>query len=190
LLRSRRTFTSTTLVSLSKFISQTVSAIRVRDIDHTYYTQIDVVRTIEQILGLSPMNQRDLVAAPMITAFTDTPDLTPFVALPNEIPLDEMNPAQTTSRLRQAWTEESAKLFTAKPLRPDSGDDNLTRRAIWYASFDFKRPFPGDRRVLFPSQVPLRTKEGDDQVCANLGAFSEKLGGAALFRVDCRQPVS
>jgi hypothetical protein len=131
-------------------------------VDHTYYTQIDVVHTIEQILGLSPMNQRDLVAAPMATAFADTPDLTPYAALSNEIVLDEMISTQSSSRLRDAWRHESAKQFAAHSHEPDRGDENRTKRAIWYANFDFKRPFPGDRRVLRPSQVPQSAKRDDD----------------------------
>ena len=39
--------------------------------DHTYYTQVNMTRTIEQILGLPPMNQFDLVASPMRTAFVE-----------------------------------------------------------------------------------------------------------------------
>jgi len=61
-------------------------------VDSTYYTQIDIVRTIEQILGLPPMNQMDLAATPMRDAFTNTPDDRPFDALPNTVPLDELNP--------------------------------------------------------------------------------------------------
>ena len=30
--------------------------------DHSYYTQVNMTRTIEQILGLTPMNRFDLVA--------------------------------------------------------------------------------------------------------------------------------
>src|ERR1700689_3562837 len=37
--------------------------------DQTYYTQVNMTRTIEQILGLPPMNQFDLVASPMRTDF-------------------------------------------------------------------------------------------------------------------------
>ena len=40
--------------------------------DHTYYTQVNMTRTIEQILGLPPMNQFDLVASPMRTAFINS----------------------------------------------------------------------------------------------------------------------
>ena len=41
--------------------------------DSTFYTQVNMTRTIEQILGLTPMNQNDLVASPMKTLFVDNP---------------------------------------------------------------------------------------------------------------------
>jgi YVTN family beta-propeller protein len=39
--------------------------------ESTFYTQVNMTRTIEQILGLTPMNQNDLVASPMRTLFVD-----------------------------------------------------------------------------------------------------------------------
>ena len=87
-------------------------------VDHTYYTQIDVVRTIEQILGLPPMNQHDLAAAPMSTAFTDSPDLTPYKALPNESPLDEMNPVKAPAGLRRRGGENRRKCSPRGHLYP------------------------------------------------------------------------
>ena len=56
-------------------------------VDHTYYSQITMVRTIEQILGIHPMNQMDSAATPMFGAFTNTPDNTPFNAVPNQTSL-------------------------------------------------------------------------------------------------------
>src|SRR5262249_8658318 len=47
-------------------------------INSEYFTQLNVVKTIEQILGIQPMNQEDRAAEPMWSAFTDEPDLTPF----------------------------------------------------------------------------------------------------------------
>jgi YVTN family beta-propeller protein len=129
-------------------------------VDHTYYTQIDVVRTIEQILGLPPMNQHDLAAAAMSTAFTDSPDLTPYKALANRIPLDEMNPATSAGRIERAWQQESAKMFSAWPRVPDAPDPNLLNRAIWYGTNGFARPYPGDNGVLFPGEV-VRSKRRD-----------------------------
>ncbi|OLE24026.1 MAG: phosphoesterase [Catenulispora sp. 13_1_20CM_3_70_7] len=56
-------------------------------VDDRYYSQITMIRTIEQILGVHPMNQMDAAATPMATAFTDKPDYTPFTAVPNQTSL-------------------------------------------------------------------------------------------------------
>ncbi|MCL1870819.1 MAG: phosphoesterase [Promicromonosporaceae bacterium] len=58
-------------------------------VDSTYYSQITMDRTIEQILGAQPLNQKLAAATPMYSAFTSTPDLTPFNAVPNQVPLTE-----------------------------------------------------------------------------------------------------
>ena len=60
--------------------------------DHTYYTQVNMTRTIEQILGLPPMNQFDLMASPMRTDFTNTPppeNFQPWTHVPNQVPLNQ-----------------------------------------------------------------------------------------------------
>lgn len=58
-------------------------------IDSTYYSQINVVKTIEQILGTQPLNQMDRAATPMFDAFTNKPDLTPYNAITPETPLTQ-----------------------------------------------------------------------------------------------------
>ena len=58
----------------------------------TRYNTTSVLRTIEQILGLPPMNQFDASADPMVDCFTDVADPRPFAALPATVPLDQMNP--------------------------------------------------------------------------------------------------
>ena len=63
----------------------------------TQYNTTSILRTIEQILGLPPMNQFDASATPMFDCFTDTPDYRPFDAVPNQVPLDQMNPDPTAS---------------------------------------------------------------------------------------------
>jgi YVTN family beta-propeller protein len=55
----------------------------------TYYSQISAVRTIEQILGAQPLNEKVAAATPMYDAFTNKPNYTPFTAVPNQIPLTE-----------------------------------------------------------------------------------------------------
>ncbi|WP_375491640.1 phosphoesterase, partial [uncultured Jatrophihabitans sp.] len=58
-------------------------------VDSTYYTQITLVRTIEQILGAAPLNQKLAAATPMSGAFTNKPNYAPFNAVPNQVPLTE-----------------------------------------------------------------------------------------------------
>ena len=58
-------------------------------VDSTYYSQINMVRTIEQILGAQPLNEKLAAATPMYGAFTNTADMTPFTTVPNQVPLTE-----------------------------------------------------------------------------------------------------
>jgi len=58
-------------------------------VDSTYYSQITMVRTIEQILGAQPLNQKLAAATPMYSAFTNKPNYQPFTAVANQVPLTE-----------------------------------------------------------------------------------------------------
>jgi YVTN family beta-propeller protein len=120
---------------------------------HSYYSQLNVMRTIEQILGLPPMNQEDLAAEPMFDAFTNEPNFTPYDHVPNQSSLTETNPtlAQTTSAVQRAWAKWSAQQDWSTEDMLNMAQGN---RDVWYASHNFATPYPGDSKVLFPSQVP------------------------------------
>jgi YVTN family beta-propeller protein len=98
---------------------------------HDYYSQPSMVRTIEQILGLEPMNIQDAIANTMSACFGQTPDMTPYTAVQNNIPLDEMNkPLSSLSGKALHFAKES--------MRPeysgiDRGDDDLLNRILWFA---------------------------------------------------------
>ncbi len=126
--------------------------------DHTTYTSASIDRTIEQILGLTPMTEFDLVASPMRTAFTDTPvNMAPFTVLPATIALNTFptNTASTkpTGKLKAAWNRASNKMFRGKLNQADAVDENLLNHAIWYATTDFTRPYPGEKKVLMPGDI-------------------------------------
>lgn len=78
-------------------------------VDSHYYSQITMIRTIEQILGVHPMNQKDSAASPMRGAFSQKADVTPFKALPNRTSL--------TGGLK---TPPSCGLDTPAPQNPDA----------------------------------------------------------------------
>jgi YVTN family beta-propeller protein len=122
-------------------------------VDDTYYTQLNVMRTIEQILGIPPMNQEDLTAEPMYGAFTRKPDYTPYNYLPANVSLTTTNPQspQITDPVQKAWTKWSA---TQNFKTEDMVNMPRENRDIWYSTKGFEKPYPGDKKVLMPNQVP------------------------------------
>jgi hypothetical protein len=106
---------------------------------HTNYNQTSMVRTIEQILGIPPMNVIDATALPMFDCFSDVRQKKEFNHLKNNVPLDEMN--KTTSML-SGKAKKYAKL-SALPMfdHIDGGDDNLLNHILWYAAMGNK-PYP------------------------------------------------
>jgi hypothetical protein len=96
----------------------------------TNYNQTSMVRTIEQILGLPPMNVIDATALPMFDCFTDKPDLGAYSALPNRVPLNEMNKPLTSLRGRALhYARESAE---EAEEGIDTGEDALNNRILWF----------------------------------------------------------
>ena len=144
--------------------------------DHTYYTQVNMTRTIEQILGLQPMNQFDLIASPMRTDFTNKPpadNFLPWTHVPNQVPLDEGVTADVAANvkstpgvkaLRNAWLQKKAQIFAGKLTKPDSEDPDTVNHLNWYMSTGFTRPYPGEKTVRPPSDFnrPAPTKADDD----------------------------
>jgi YVTN family beta-propeller protein len=144
--------------------------------DHTYYTQVNMTRTIEQILGLPPMNQFDLVASPMRTAFVQgTPsadNFKPWSHVPNQVPLNQGVTTSVASAsgnaavkaLRVAWLNKKAQIFAGKLTKPDAEDPDTVNHLNWYQSTEFKRPYPGETTVRPPSDFKnaAPTKADDD----------------------------
>ncbi len=107
----------------------------------TQYNTTSLLRTIGQILGMKPMNQFDASALPMWDAFTDTPDFTPFSALPTQIPLDQMNPdpkALTDPVLRADAIASGRMNFREVDRAPE---DELNR-ILWRSMKGTREPYP------------------------------------------------
>lgn len=107
---------------------------------HTQYNQTSLLRTMELILGLPPMNQMDATATPMFDCFTPTPDYTAFAAVTNNVPLDEMNPAP--KKIADAQRRKDALASAKLPLdKPDQCNENTLNRILWHATMPGK-PYP------------------------------------------------
>jgi YVTN family beta-propeller protein len=139
---------------------------------HYYYTQVNMTRTIEQILGLTPMNQFDLVASPMRTAFVKgkppKDNFKPWKHVPNQVPLDQgteneanTKGSATVKALRAAWLQKKEEIFAGKLTKPDAEDPDTVNHLNWYESTGFKRPYPGESTVRPPSDFNNPAPAGD-----------------------------
>jgi YVTN family beta-propeller protein len=142
--------------------------------DSTYYSQTNMTRTIEQILGLPPMNHMDLVASPMRTAFVQgTPpasNFEPWTHVANQVPLTQGVTASTAKStdspkvkaLRAAWQQKKTQIFAGKLTKPDAEDPDTVNHLNWYEATGFVRPYPGEKTVRPPSDFTNPAPKGDD----------------------------
>jgi len=109
-------------------------------VDSTHYNQTSILRTIEELLGMPAMNKFDAAALSMRSVFTTEPDLRPFLAVPNRILLDEMNPspAGLTGNERRAVLESMAMDFS----RPDAAPEETLNRILWHTERGWEKPYP------------------------------------------------
>ena len=139
-------------------------------VDNTFYTQVNMTRTIEQILGLKPLNQNDLVASPMATAFvTGTPPQANFAPFSYVVPTIALNagvqaPVASLSPLESEWRKAKKKIFAGKLQKPDAEDTDVVGHMNWYFATHFTKPYPGETRVRRPSDFKnlLVTHDEDD----------------------------
>jgi YVTN family beta-propeller protein len=150
-------------------------------VDSHYYSQITMMRTIEQILGIHPMNQLDSAATPMYGAFTRKADDTPFTAVPNRTsltlgvspqpscgsdtpaaqdaaaapaPTSVSVPAAEKALAAQWKTWAAHQRLTGPNAVPDYANPTQMNRYTWYQTHNWTKPYPGDKKVYAPNDVP------------------------------------
>jgi YVTN family beta-propeller protein len=107
----------------------------------TQYNHTSMMRTMELILGLPPMNQLDATATPMFDCFTNQANMTPFEAVPNKVPLDRMNP--DPKKISDALLRKHAYASAKLPLeKPDQCSEDVLNRIIWHAMKGSQTPYP------------------------------------------------
>jgi YVTN family beta-propeller protein len=154
-----------------------VSPYSASGVNNNYYTQLNMVRTIEQILGIHPMNQEDLGAEPMYGAFTGHPDFAPYNVQPNQIPLTLGMPTASTGSsaaerqafrpqvavpadmrsVYEAWVAWSTQQAAEHHFDgPDRVNPELMNRLDWYEAHSWRVAYPGDPKIYTPNDVPGR----------------------------------
>jgi YVTN family beta-propeller protein len=126
----------------------------------TNYNTVNVLRTIEDLLGIDHLNQSDANAAPMSDVFTNTPDFTPYTAIipgnlcaapvdPNLVPACKNAGAQITEKLPElhdaTWWAEKLKGFDFHDA--DKIDAETFNRILWEGTMG-DAPYPTVRSGL------------------------------------------
>lgn len=120
-------------------------------VDHTAYSTSSMLRTIELILGLSPMSQYDAAAMPMWRSFDSVAKPSDFKAISPNVDLRTKNVA------RNEWQRKS-ELFNFE--KEDTNNDVAFNLVLWHGLKGDKIPFPGPTRAAFV--YPIIKKDLDD----------------------------
>ncbi|MEO8074364.1 MAG: hypothetical protein ABI686_14085, partial [Acidobacteriota bacterium] len=96
---------------------------------HDFHNTVSLIRTMEILLGIPPMNQLDATASP-IDIFQNEPDLTPFQAILPDVALDNLMPPRTAS----AETLKYMKLTKEQNLaHADMANPRQLNEIIWFS---------------------------------------------------------
>ncbi|MCX6599267.1 MAG: bifunctional YncE family protein/alkaline phosphatase family protein [Acidobacteria bacterium] len=102
-------------------------------IDSTLYNTTSMLRTMELILGLSPMTHFDAAATPMAAAFSETANMAPYAALTPKQRLDERNGADAPMAARSAQMDFD---------EADEIEDDVLNEILWRAIKKTTPPVP------------------------------------------------
>ncbi len=127
--------------------------IRRGSVDSNMYSTASMLRTMELILGLKPMTQFDAAALPMYASFQAKPDLTPYKARPNGVPLDTLN------KIGVWGQQKTSELDLSKE---DAADDLVFNEIIWRSVRGPDSKMPPPVRASFVFRAPGGEEEDED----------------------------
>jgi hypothetical protein len=109
---------------------------------HEFHSTVSLIRTMELLLGIEPMNQLDATAAP-IDIFHSTPDLRPFKALLPEVAANNLlNPPRDAQNARYFDLTEQQNLAHADMAHPRELNE-----IIWFSVRGAAEPMPQIARL-------------------------------------------
>jgi hypothetical protein len=126
---------------------------------HQYHSTVSLIRTMELLLGMSPMNQLDASAAP-IDVFQPQPDLTPYHAILPNVSLKNLivQPSGDRETARMIRRSEQQN-FEA----PDLADADILNRILWFSVRGSREAFPGSARLPIFDVMRTRFDEEADE---------------------------
>ena len=96
---------------------------------HEFHNTVSLIRTIEMLLGLAPMNQLDSSATP-IDIFRAQPDLRPFKVVLPDISTDNLLTPNARDAASAYWMRRTAEQDLE---HADMADARTLNEAIWFS---------------------------------------------------------
>jgi len=96
---------------------------------HEFHNTVSLIRTIELLLSIEPMNQLDATATP-INIFRAEPDLRPYKALLPNVALDNLITPPARDAATAYWMQRTEEQDLA---HADMADPEILNRIIWFS---------------------------------------------------------
>ncbi|HJT28995.1 MAG TPA: bifunctional YncE family protein/alkaline phosphatase family protein [Pyrinomonadaceae bacterium] len=136
---------------------------------HEFHNTVSVIRTIELLLGIEPMNQLDATATP-INIFRTEPDLRPYKVLLPSVALDNL----ITPPPRDVATAYWMRLTEEQDLeRADMADPEILNRIIWF-SVRGNTPMPSIARLPAFDAMRLGLQEEREEIAEKVATKHHK----------------
>jgi len=109
-------------------------------VDSIHYNQTSMIRTMEELLGMPPMNKFDAAALPMRSIFTNEPNFRPYTTMLNQVPLDTLTASidHLDKNEQMAARESMAMDFT----HPDAAPEDKLNRILWHLAKGWSTAYP------------------------------------------------
>jgi hypothetical protein len=134
---------------------------------HEFHNTVSLIRTVELLLGLEPMNQLDATATP-INIFRAEPDLRPYKALLPDVAFDNL----VTPPARDAATAYWMRLTSEQDMgHADMADPEILNRIIWF-SVRGSLPMPDIARL--PAFDAMRLGLAEEEIAENSKAKKKR----------------
>lgn len=117
-------------VSAYRTVGMVISPYTSNKMVHTKYNQVSMLRTIEQILGIPPMNSMDATSRLMTDCFQTIKNTSTYTAVPNRVPLDEKNKSLASLKGTEKKYAEISQNEVFNEV--DGGQDDMMNKILWY----------------------------------------------------------
>ncbi len=145
---------------------------------HDFHNTVSLIRTMEILLGLEPMNQLDATATP-IDIFREQADLRPYRALLPEVGLNNLITPTPTSTAQAYWIKRTSEQDLE---HQDMADPRVLNQIIWFSVRGDKIPMPQIARLPLFDAMREGLLEDEDEEEEEHGERNEKSSRSIVAR--------